>query len=254
MNDHFQNFRIYGDKYEADAFPCLPQLLDSPSSNMVLRYTSPYPLKRKKSSRTALVSDTSVNSSTTTSFSGSSKTIYDPCDSLSNLGPIVDIEIRERSDPIPIGYSRVPLTVGQFITDNSNSTGSQQRYLYIKRDPTWTVTPVVSLSVVCLSNSETIPPSYCIVKGSGRTAHDLSRSTKTTRTTYLCIKQCMGNPIMSVLLYQPEKYESLPSDFIPLSRTPGGLDADLHLGPNGPSVRLAYRKRLLSVQVIVAST
>ncbi len=254
-NDLFQNVRLYGDKYEPDVFPCLPQLLGSPCSTMELRSTSPYPLKHKKNLDASPVTDRPPSRSTTTSSFDSPKTIYDvsSCSSsLANLGPIVDIEIGERSDPISAGYTRVALSVGQFKTDINSSTGAQQRYLYIKRDPTWTETPVVSLSVVCVGKGEYIPPSYCVVKSNGKTC-DLSQGTK-KRITYLCIKRCMENPITDVLLYPAEKSECLPSDFVPLSRTPCGFDAHLNLGPNGTSVQLAYRQRLLSVQVIVAST
>ncbi len=190
--------------------------------------------------------------STTISSFGSPKSICDVYGSSANSGPIVDVVIGERNEQVSTGYSRVSsMTVDQFITGINSSTGSQQRYLYIKRDPTWTVTPVVSLVVVCVSKGENIPPSYCVVKSNSKPC-DLSRGTKEKK--YLCMKRCMGNPIMDVLLYPPQKRENLRSDFIPLSRTLDGLDADLNLGLNGASVQLAYRQRLLNVQVIVAST
>ncbi len=254
-NDLFQNFRIYGDKYEADnTFPYSPQLLGSPWSAMVMRSALSYPQKHKRTLSVAPATDRPhIGRSTTISSFDSSKNICNVYNSSANSGPIVDVVIGERNEQVSTGYSRVSsMTVDQFIIGINSSTGPQQRYLYIKRDPTWTVTPVVSLAVVCVSKGENIPPSYCVVKSNGKTC-DLSRGTK-EKTMYLCIKRCMGNPIMDVLLYPPQKRENLRSDFIPLSRTLGGLDADLNLGPNGTSAQLAYRQRLLSVQVIVAST
>ncbi len=253
----FQNIRLYGDTYEPDVFPCLSQLLGgSPCSTMELRTTS-CTLKHQKTSYSTLVTDRPPSHSSTALFFSSPKAIYDfssSCSSSSlapNLGPIVDIEIGERNDLTLKGYTRVNLSFRRFKTDTSSSAVAQQRYLYIKRDPTWTETPVESLAVVCLGKGEYIPPSYCVVKSTGKT-RDLSQGTKKRRRTYLCMKRCMGNPIMDILLYPAGKSECLPSDFIPLLRTPCGHDAHLNLGPNGASVRLAYRQRLLSVQVIVA--
>ncbi len=252
----FQTFRIYGDTYESDTttLPCSRQLFHSPWSSMVPRSPlSSSPLKHKRTLSETRATDRldTLRDRAISSF-GSSSNIYDAFISGANSGPIVDVVIEERNKQVSAGYSRVSLmTVDQLITGYNSSTRSQQHFLYIKRDPTWTLTPVVSLVVVCASKDENVPPSYCVVKRDGK-AYDLSGGTL-QKTMYLCMKRCAGNPIMDILLYPPQTRQYLRADFIPLSKTIGGLDANFNLGPNGASVQLAYRRRLLSVQVMIVA-